>query len=133
MRAAANNMSQQWNDDLPIYRQLRDLFVQRILQGEYKEGEPIPSVRQVAKDYRINHLTVSKSYQMLVDAQLVEKRRGVGMFVAQGARSNLTIKEKQQFISEALPAFLQRAQNLGLSTDELLAAITVADGGEPEQ
>lgn len=76
-------MSVEWNDKQPIYRQLRELVVQRIMDGSFAEGEPVPSVRQVASDYQINHLTVGKAYQELVDTGLLEKRRGLGMFVKQ--------------------------------------------------
>jgi GntR family transcriptional regulator len=118
-------MSVEWNDNLPIYRQLRDLVVQRILDGSFAEGEAVPSVRQVASDYNINHLTVAKAYQELVDEGLLEKRRGLGMFVLSGAREALTSNEKQKFLEEELPAFIERVQRLGLDIDtvtELLRA-----------
>ncbi len=118
-------MSVEWNDNLPIYRQLRDLVVQRILDGSFAEGEAVPSVRQVASDYNINHLTVAKAYQELVDDGLLEKRRGLGMFVLSGAREALTSNEKQKFLDEELPAFIDRVQRLGLDIDtvtELLKA-----------
>ncbi len=118
-------MSVEWNDNLPIYRQLRDLVVQRILDGSFAEGEAVPSVRQVASDYNINHLTVAKAYQELVDEGLLEKRRGLGMFVLSGAREALTSNEKQKFLDEELPAFIDRVQRLGLDIDtvtELLKA-----------
>ncbi|MEE4192950.1 MAG: GntR family transcriptional regulator [Halieaceae bacterium] len=119
------SMSVEWNDNLPIYRQLRDLVVQRILDGSFAEGEAVPSVRQVASDYNINHLTVAKAYQELVDEGLLEKRRGLGMFVLSGAREALTSNEKQKFLEEELPAFIERVQRLGLDIDtvtELLRA-----------
>ncbi|MDJ0877730.1 MAG: GntR family transcriptional regulator [Halieaceae bacterium] len=119
------SVSVEWNDNLPIYRQLRDLVVQRILDGSFAEGEAVPSVRQVASDYNINHLTVAKAYQELVDEGLLEKRRGLGMFVLGGAREALTSNEKQKFLDEELPAFIERVQRLGLDIDtvtELLKA-----------
>ena len=122
-------MTVEWNDKQPIYRQLRDLVAQRIMDGTFPEGEAVPSVRQVAADYQINHLTVGKAYQELVDADLLEKRRGLGMFVRQGARSALTRNEKQQFIDEEVPAFLERARVLGMDTREL-AELLLQTGGE---
>lgn len=107
-------MSIEWNDRQPIYRQLRDLVVERIMDGSFAEGQPVPSVRQVAADYQINHLTVGKAYQELVDTGLLEKRRGLGMFVTEGARQSLTREEQARFFAEELPAFAERVQNLGL-------------------
>jgi GntR family transcriptional regulator len=119
----------EWNEKQPIYRQLRDLVAERIMDGSFPEGEAVPSVRQVAADYQINHLTVGKAYQELVDADLLEKRRGLGMFVRQGARTALTRNEKQQFIDEEVPAFLERARVLGMDTREL-AELLLQTGGE---
>lgn len=112
-----------WNDEQPIYRQLREQIVGLLLTGAFKEGDPLPSVRQVASDYQINHLTVSKAYQELVDMQLVEARRGMGMYVMPGAQKKLHVIEKQKFLSTELPALLTRIKNLGLSVDELCHAI----------
>lgn len=122
-------MTVEWNEKQPIYRQLRDLVAQRIMDGSFPEGEAVPSVRQVASDYQINHLTVGKAYQELVDAELLEKRRGLGMFVTQGARKALTRDEKQQFVEEEVPAFLERARVLGMDTQEL-AELLLQSGGE---
>lgn len=122
-------MSVEWNDNLPIYRQLRDLVVQRILDGSFAEGEAVPSVRQVASDYNINHLTVAKAYQELVDEGLLEKRRGLGMFVLSGAREALTSNEKQKFLEEELPAFIERVQRLGLDI-ETVTELLRARGGD---
>jgi len=116
-------MDREWNDRQPIYRQLRDRVVAMILDGELKEGDPLPSVRTVAADYRLNPLTVLKSYQELVDEELVEKRRGLGMFVKQGARSVLLRGERQKFLAEEWPRICETIQRLGLKTEELL------DGG----
>jgi GntR family transcriptional regulator len=112
-----------WNDDQPIYRQLRERIVGLILTGTFKEGDPLPSVRQVASDYQINHLTVSKAYQELVDMQLVEARRGMGMYVLAGAQARLHTIEKEKFLTTELPALMQRIKHLGLSVDELCTAI----------
>ena len=121
-------MTVEWNDNQPIYRQLRDLVAQRIMDGSFAEGEAVPSVRQVAADYKINHLTVGKAYQELVDSGLLEKRRGLGMFVTSGACSALTSNEKQQFIDEEVPAFLERARVLGLEVQEVVDLL-LARGG----
>lgn len=110
----------EWNDKQPIYRQLRDLVAERIMDGSFPEGQAVPSVRQVAADYQINHLTVGKAYQELVDEGLLEKRRGLGMFVTKGACKALTSNEKQQFIDEELPAFLERARVLGMGVSEVV-------------
>ncbi len=122
-------MSVEWNDSQPIYRQLRDLVARRIMDGSFPEGEAVPSVRQVASDYQINHLTVSKAYQELVDAGLLEKRRGLGMFVRDGARVSLTREEKQRFIEDEMPAFLRRAQELGMTGGEV-AELLLREAGE---
>jgi GntR family transcriptional regulator len=104
----------EWNDKQPIYRQLRDLVVERIMDGTFPEGEAVPSVRQVAADYNINHLTVAKAYQELVDGELLEKRRGLGMFVLPGARTSLSSNEQEKFLQDELPAFADRVHMLGL-------------------
>ncbi|MEM0954331.1 MAG: GntR family transcriptional regulator [Pseudomonadota bacterium] len=122
-------MSIEWNDDLPIYRQLRDLVMQRILDGSFAEGEAVPSVRQVAADYNINHLTVAKAYQELVDDGVLEKRRGLGMFVLDGARSALTNNEQQKFLEEELPAFAERVRRLGLDIETVTARLREEEPG----
>ncbi|HWG11089.1 MAG TPA: GntR family transcriptional regulator [Rhodanobacteraceae bacterium] len=116
-------MSITWNDNVPIYRQLRDRVVAMILDGVLNEGDPLPSVRQVAADYQINPLTVSKSYQELVDEQLVEKRRGLGMFVNQGARDVLLKSERERFLREEWPALAARIKRMGLDVERLLSQI----------
>jgi len=113
-------MDLEWNDSQPIYRQLRDRVVAMILDGALKEGDPLPSVRNVAADYRVNPLTVLKGYQELVDEQLVEKRRGLGMFVRQGARDLLLKGERQKFLAEDWPRIQATIQRLGLKAEELL-------------
>jgi GntR family transcriptional regulator len=115
-------MDREWNDSQPIYRQLRDLVVAMILDGVLKEGDPLPSVRHVAAEYRINPLTVLKAYQQLGDEQLVEKRRGLGMFVNAGARDLLLQGERQKFLSEEWPRVAATIQRLGLNPKELLDA-----------
>ncbi len=123
-------MTVEWNDKQPIYRQLRDLVIQRILDGSFAEGEAVPSVRQVATDYRINHLTVGKAYQELVDAGLLEKRRGLGMFVTAGARSALTGDEQQRFLQEEVPAFVERVRMLGLDMQNVVDMLLDSGGEE---
>jgi GntR family transcriptional regulator len=113
-------MDSEWNDSQPIYRQLRDRVVAMILDGVLKEGDPLPSVRTVAAEYRVNHLTVLKGYQQLVDEQLVESRRGLGMFINAGARSLLLQGERQKFLSEEWPRVHATIQRLGLKAEELL-------------
>jgi GntR family transcriptional regulator len=115
-------MNGEWNDSQPIYRQLRDRVVALILDGVLKEGDPLPSVRTVAADYRVNPLTVLKGYQQLVDERLVETRRGRGMFIKPGARQLLLEGERQRFLSEQWPRVYETIQRLGLSPEELLDA-----------
>jgi GntR family transcriptional regulator len=119
-------MDLEWNDSQPIYRQLRDRVVAMILDGALKEGDPLPSVRNVAADYRVNPLTVLKGYQQLVDEELVEKRRGLGMFVKDGARSLLLKGERQKFLLDEWPRIQATIQRLGLKAEELLK--TAANG-----
>jgi GntR family transcriptional regulator len=109
-----------WNDSVPIYRQLRERVVAMILDGALNEGDPLPSVRQVAADFQINPLTVSKAYQELVDDQLVEKRRGLGMFVNEGAREALLKSERERFLREEWPTLFERLQRLGLDLKTLM-------------
>jgi len=115
-------MDREWNDSQPIYRQLRDLVVAMILDGVLKEGDPLPSVRTVAAEYRVNPLTVMKGYQQLVDEGLVETQRGRGMFINAGTRDLLLQGERQKFLGEQWPRIRQTIQRLGLTAEELLNA-----------
>jgi GntR family transcriptional regulator len=120
-------MDRDWNDSQPIYRQLRDRVVEMILDGVLNEGDPLPSVRSVAAESRVNPLTVLKAYQELADDGLVEKRRGLGMFVVGGARALLLKGERQKFLAEAWPRIRATIERLGLDARELLDA--PAEGG----
>ncbi|HYC98222.1 GntR family transcriptional regulator [Brevundimonas sp.] len=120
-------MDSEWNDSQPIYRQLRDRVVAMILDDLLREGDPLPSVRSVATDSRINPLTVLKAYQQLVDESLVEKKRGVGMFVSAGARDLLLQGERQRFLEERWPEIRTTIQRLGLAA-ELRASLGAEDG-----
>jgi GntR family transcriptional regulator len=113
-------MDREWNDSQPIYRQLRDRVVVMILDGVLKEGDPLPSVRNVAAEYRVNPLTVLKGYQQLVDEGLVESKRGLGMFVNVGARDQLLKAERQKFLGEEWPRVRATIERLGLTATELL-------------
>jgi len=117
-------MDAQWNDSQPIYRQLRDRVVALILDGVLKEGDPLPSVRNVAAEYRVNPITVLKGYQQLVDEQLVEKKRGLGMFIRPGAHDLLLEGERQKFLAEQWPRVYATIQRLGLTPEKLLKAGT---------
>src|ERR1700732_3921360 len=117
-------MDHEWNDSQPIYRQLRDRVVAMMLDGVLKEGDPLPSVRTVAAEYRVNPLTVLKGYPQLGEEQLVESRRGRGMFINGGARELLLLGERQKFLSEQWPRIHATIQRLGLTPQELLEAAT---------
>ena len=128
-------MSDEWNDSQPIYRQLRDRVVAMILDSEIHEGDPLPSVRTVAADYRVNPLTVLKAYQQLADEQIVEKRRGIGMFIKAGVRQQLLRDRRRRFLSEEWPAILATIRRLGLTPTELLdgaADVERADDQPPK-
>ncbi|APU75314.1 GntR family transcriptional regulator [Vibrio parahaemolyticus] len=109
-----------WHDRQPIFRQLADQITQQILQGVWKEGEALPSVRSISADMKINHLTVMKGYQLLVDEGLVEKKRGQGMFVAQGAIQQLRSAEKARFLEQQIPQIADTLQRLDMSVDEFV-------------
>ena len=125
-------MDPKWSDDLPIYRQLRDRVVAMILEGVLGDGDALPSVRNVAAEYRLNPLTVLKGYQELVDEGLVEKKRGRGMFVTDGARSQLLKDERRRFLEKEWPTVLATIHRLGLDPTELLEQYDPAEnaGGE---
>jgi GntR family transcriptional regulator len=114
-------MDPQWDDSSPIYRQLRDRVVAMILEGALKEGDPLPSVRNVAAEFRLNPLTVLKGYQQLVDENLVEKKRGRGMYVNDGARAALMKDERQRFLDDDWPKVHAIIQRLGLTVPELMS------------
>ncbi|MBS0556072.1 MAG: GntR family transcriptional regulator [Proteobacteria bacterium] len=113
-------MSMTWNDNAPIYRQLRDRVVAMILDGVLKPGDALPSVRQVAADFQLNPITVSKGYQELVDENLVEKRRGLGMYVSEGARAALMKSERERFLKEEWPALFARIARMNLDLETLI-------------
>ena len=113
-------MSSRWNDSQPIYWQLKERTITMILDETLAEGDALPSVRTVASEFQLNPITVSKSYQALVDEGLVEKRRGLGMFVCKGAHQQLVKSEKDKFIKSEWPATLNRIRQLGLDIGELL-------------
>ena len=113
-------MTHEWHDGQPIYLQLRDRVVSMILDDVLKEGDPLPSVRNVAAEYRINPLTVLKAYQELADEGLVETRRGRGMFINEGARELLLKGEREKFLQTEWPRIQQRIGRLGLNAEDLL-------------
>ena len=121
-------MTTQWNDTQPIYWQLKERTVAMILDGTLAEGNALPSVRTVASDFQLNPITVSKSYQALVDDELVEKRRGLGMFVCEGAQRKLTESEREKFLTEEWPAMVIRIRQLGLDTNQLLQSASEKEG-----
>ncbi|GAA6140116.1 GntR family transcriptional regulator [Arenicella sp. 4NH20-0111] len=117
-------MSDQWNNDLPIYKQLRDRVAGLIMDGLITEGEFVPSVRQVSAEQKINHLTVAKAYQELVDEGVLEMKRGRGMFVLEGARARLIDAERVKFKEQEVPKLLERIAHIGMSIDDLKKALT---------
>ena len=122
-------MTPDWTEDQPIYRQLRDKVVDAIMDGSLKEGEPLPSVRTVAVELQINPITASKAYQELVGEQLVEKRRGLGMCVVEGARGRLLEAERRRFMEQEWPKVLERMKKLELDARELLKTVTNGNAG----
>jgi GntR family transcriptional regulator len=121
-------MSITWNDNAPIYRQLRDRVVAMILDGVLNEGDVLPSVRQVAADFQLNPITVSKAYQELADEQLIEKRRGLGMYVNEGAREALLKSERERFLREEWPMLYARLKRLGLDVERLVSDSSKREG-----
>ncbi|MBS0213932.1 MAG: GntR family transcriptional regulator [Proteobacteria bacterium] len=113
-------MTVTWNDNAPIYRQLKERIVVMMLDGQLKPGDALPSVRQIAADYQLNPITVSRAYQELADESLVEKRRGLGMYVTDGAPTKLLASERERFLREEWPAIVERIARLGLRLDDLL-------------
>jgi GntR family transcriptional regulator len=123
-------MSGDWNDSAPIYKQLKERVIGMLLDGALKPGDALPSVRQIAADYQLNPITVSRAYQELVDDQLVEKRRGIGMYVTEGASEKLLASERERFVREEWPAMVARIRRLGLDLDELLARANSPSGNK---
>lgn len=121
-------MSVNWNDQTPIYRQLKQRVLGMMLDGLLKPGDALPSVRQVAAEYQLNPITVLKAYQELVDEELVEKRRGVGMYMTESAFDKLLANERQRFIEEEWPAMLERIRRLGLDVQQLPGLMTTGGG-----
>jgi len=128
-RAEAVAMSGDWHDNSPIYRQLKTRVVEMMLDGLLKPGDALPSVRQIAAEFQLNPITVSRAYQELADEALVEKRRGLGMYMIDGARDKLLASERERFMQEEWPLVIERIRRLGLSTSELLSASQTAAGG----
>ncbi|MCH2190878.1 MAG: GntR family transcriptional regulator [Gammaproteobacteria bacterium] len=116
-------MSENWDDKSPIYHQLKERVAKLIMDGSFAEGEAIPSVRQVSSEYKINHITVSKAYQELVDMGVLEMRRGRGMFVLTGAQTRLIVDARNEFENIELPEIVKRASQLGISSEELIQKI----------
>ena len=119
----------EWSDGAPIYRQLKERVVAMMLDGLLKPGDALPSVRQVAAEYQLNPITVSRAYQELADEALVEKRRGLGMYVMEGASEKLLVSERERFLREEWPLVLERIQRLGLSLEKLLHGNGNGNGG----
>lgn len=109
-----------WDPDTPIYIQLYQQVVTRILDGYITEGEPLPSVRKVAAEYKLNPITISKAYQMLQDENIVEKQRGKGLFVKHGVQDIILNRERESFLSSQWPKILQQINRLKLSAEDLL-------------
>ncbi len=118
-------MHHDWHNNAPIYRQLKDRIVGMVLDGLLKPGDALPSVRQIAADFQLNPITVMRAYQELADATLVEKRRGIGMYVTDGAREKLLVSERERFLREEWPQLLERIQRLGMNLKELMQAAKI--------
>ncbi len=119
-------MTPGWNEHTPIYRQLKEKVLEMMLDGDLKAGDALPSVRQVAAEYQLNPITVSKAYQELVDDNLVEKRRGIGMYMTEGASEKLLASERERFMREEWPAMVERIRRLDLNLNQLLQAAATA-------
>ena len=126
-------MEREWNDSQPIYRQLRDRVVAMILDGVLNEGDPLPSVRNVAAEYRVNPITVLKGYQELVEEGLVEGKRGLGMFIKPGARDLLLQAERRKFLDEEWPRISATIRRLNLTPEELLEAGAAKPSSDSEK
>jgi GntR family transcriptional regulator len=126
-------MDPKWNEDQPIYRQLRDRVVAMILEGALGDGDALPSVRNVAAEYRLNPLTVLKGYQELVDEGLVEKKRGRGMFVNDGAREQLLKDERERFLKKEWPEVVATIERLGLDTADLLSQVANGEAKKKDE
>jgi len=121
-KSIGNQLEINWNNKEPIYLQLRDRLVELIMDGVLLEGDALPSVRQISSEQRINPITVSKAFQILVDEELVEKKRGLGMYVLSGAKEKLSTEEKRKFLEQEWPQIAERIERLGLEVDELLGS-----------
>ena len=132
-RLASAVMDREWNDSQPIYRQIRERVIAMIIDGALKEGDPLPSVRSVAAESRVNPLTVLKAYQQLADEQIVESRRGLGMFVNTGARALLSLGERERFLAEEWPKIHATIQRLGLTPEDLLDAASATANATPKE
>ncbi|MFZ9311275.1 MAG: GntR family transcriptional regulator [Arenimonas sp.] len=115
-------MSIQWSDNSPIYRQLKDKLVGMMLDGDIKPGDALPSVRQIAAEYQLNPITVSRAFQELADENVVEKRRGLGMYMSENAKDQLLSSEKQRFLQDEWPLIVARIRRLGLQPEQLFAS-----------
>ncbi len=132
-RLASAVMDREWNDSQPIYRQIRERVIAMIIDGTLNEGDPLPSVRTVAAESRVNPLTVLKAYQQLADEQIVESRRGLGMFVNVGARAQLSMGERERFLADEWPKIHATIQRLGLTPEDLLNAASGAADTSPNE
>jgi len=108
------------NDDRPVYLRLRDGIAAQILDGKVRDGDPLPSVRSLAAAHGANPLTVAKAYQTFQDEGLVVVKRGVGMFVAEGAAERLRMAERREFLDHRWPAIAAHMRRLGLKPEELV-------------
>ena len=115
-------MSIQWSDNSPIYRQLKDKLVGMMLDGDIKPGDALPSVRQIAAEYQLNPITVSRAFQELADENVVEKRRGLGMYMSENAKDQLLTSEKQRFLQDEWPVIVARIKRLGLQPEHLFVS-----------
>ncbi len=123
-------MTEHWNTDTPIYLQLYQQVITRILDGYIKEGEALPSVRKVAAQYQLNPMTISKAYQMLQDENIVDKQRGKGLFVKEGVIENMLVRERENFLTQQWPVILKQISRLNLSAKQLLAEQLVDKEGK---
>lgn len=121
-------MKKSFDQDKPIYVQVREMIEDQIINEEIKEGEQTPSTTQLVNFYKINHVTVSKGMNQLVEEGILYKKRGIGMFVSKGAREKLIQKRKASFMDDYVVKLVEEANKLGIKEKEIISFIKEVKG-----